>query len=141
MRYRTSWGGFLRLVIFVLAIIWVVTTARGRIYGWVDAQIEPGGEPGDPIELTIPSGASTNNVATLLENEGVISNATVFRYWLRCEGELSITGFLGCDAERTFQAGDYEIPTNLRSQMPSPCSTRVRFRRSLSTSPSPRVCA
>ena len=113
VRYRTSWGGFLRLVIFVLAIIWVVTTARGRIYGWVDAQIEPGGEPGDPIELTIPSGASTNNVATLLENEGVISNATVFRYWLRCEGELSITGFLGCDAERTFQAGDYEIPTNL----------------------------
>ena len=113
VRYRTSWGGFLRLVIFVLAIIWVVTTAGGRIYGWVDAQIEPGGEPGDPIELTIPSGASTNNVATLLENEGVISNATVFRYWLRCEGELSITGFLGCDAERTFQAGDYEIPTNL----------------------------
>ena len=113
VRYRTSWGGFLRLVIFVVAVIWVVTTARDRIYGWVDAQIEPDGEPGDLIELAIPSGASTNNVATLLENEGVISNATVFRYWLRCEGELSITGFLGCDAERTFQAGDYEIPTNL----------------------------
>ena len=28
VRYRTSWGGFLRLVIFVLAIIWVVTTAE-----------------------------------------------------------------------------------------------------------------
>ncbi|MEO0491794.1 MAG: endolytic transglycosylase MltG [Actinomycetota bacterium] len=113
VRYRTSWGGFLRLALFVLAAIWLVTTARGRIYDWVDAQIEPDGDPGDLIELTIPSGASTNNVATLLENEGVISNATVFRYWLRCEGELSITGFLGCDAERTFQAGDYEIQQNL----------------------------
>ena len=113
VRYRTSWGGFIRLILLVIAIIWLITTVRGRIYGWVDAQIEPEGDPGDLVEITIPNGASTNNVATILENEGVISNATVFRYWLRCEGELSITGFLGCDAERTFQAGEYEIPTNL----------------------------
>ncbi|MEM9466269.1 MAG: endolytic transglycosylase MltG [Actinomycetota bacterium] len=113
VRYRTSWGGFLRLILFVLVVIWLFTTVRGRIYGWVDDQIEPGGQPGDAVEIVIPSGASTNNVATILENEGIISNATVFRYWLRCEGELTISGFLGCDAERTFQAGEYEINTNL----------------------------
>ncbi len=113
VRYRTSWGGFLRLVLFILVVIWLITTVRGRIYGWVDDQIDPGGQPGDLVEIVVPSGASTNNVATILENEGVISNATVFRYWLRCEGELSITGFLGCDAERTFQAGEYEINQNL----------------------------
>lgn len=113
VRYRTSWGGFLRLVLFVLVTIWLVTTVRGRIYDWVDAQIDPDGQPGDLVEIVVPSGASTNNVATILENEGVISNATVFRYWLRCEGEVSITGFLGCDAERTFQAGEYEINQNL----------------------------
>ncbi|MEM9201870.1 MAG: endolytic transglycosylase MltG [Actinomycetota bacterium] len=113
VRYRTSWGGFLRLVLFVLVIIWLITTVRGRIYGWVDAQIEPDGPAGELVEITIPSGASTNNVATILETEGVISNATVFRYWLRCEGELTIRDFLGCDAERSFQAGDYEINQNL----------------------------
>ena len=113
VRYRTSWGGFLRLVLLILAVIWLVTTVRGRIYGWVDAQIEPDGPEGDLVELTIPTGASTNNVATILENEGIISNATVFRYWLRCEGELTITGFLSCDAERGFQAGEYEINQNL----------------------------
>ena len=48
---------------------------------------------------SIPSGASTNNVATSLEGANVIQNATVFRYWLRCEGELTISGFLGCDTE------------------------------------------
>ena len=113
VRYRTSYGGVLRFAIFILLIVWLIFAARSRIYGWVDAQIDPDGQPGDLVEIVVPSGASTNNVATILENEGVISNATVFRYWLRCEGELSITGFLGCDAERTFQAGEYEINQNL----------------------------
>jgi UPF0755 protein len=113
VRYRTSWGGFLRIVAFVILVIFLVTTIRGRIYSWVDNQIEPGGQLGDAITLTIPDGASTNNVATQLANDGIISNATVFRYWLRCEGELSITGFMGCDAEKTFQAGEYELYENM----------------------------
>ena len=114
VRYRTSWGGFLRLVAFVLISIWLVFAVRDRIYNWVDDQIVPAGPQGEqPIEFVIPSGASTNNVATSLEGAGIIKNATVFRYWLRCEGELSITGFLGCDTERTFQAGEYELYENM----------------------------
>ena len=113
VRYRTSWGGFLRVIGFVIFVIILVTSIRGRIYSWVDNQIEPGGQLGDAIALTIPDGASTNNVATQLANDGIIRNATVFRYWLRCEGELSIAGFMGCDAEKTFQAGEYELYENM----------------------------
>lgn len=114
VRYRTSWGGFLRFIAFVLFSIWLVFTVRDRVYSWVDGQIEPAGLQGtEAFEFVIPTGASTNNVATSLEGANVIQNATVFRYWLRCEGELTITGFLGCDTEVTFQAGEYELYENM----------------------------
>ena len=115
VRYRTSWGGFLRLVALVLFATWLVFAVRGRIYNWIDDQIIPDGPRGtQPIEFTIPTGASTNNVATALEGAGVVNNATVFRYWLRCDGELTISGFLGCDTDVTFQAGEYELFENMR---------------------------
>lgn len=113
VRYRPAWGGFLRFVIFVGLVVAAVIWARGRVYQWVDTQITPGGEPGEEVELTIPSGASVNEVAAALDSAGVISNATVYRYWLRCEGELTITGFLGCEAEKSFQAGEYRLRTGM----------------------------
>ena len=113
VRYRPFWGGFVRIVVIgvivVLAVLWV----RGRIYDWVDAQVTPGGLPGDAIELTIPQGASVNEIAGELQSEGVISNATVFRYWLRCDGELTIAGFLGCDSVVAVEAGDYILRENM----------------------------
>ena len=33
--------------LFILVVIWLITTVRGRIYGWVDDQIDP--EPGTPM--------------------------------------------------------------------------------------------
>ena len=113
VRYRPFWGGFARLVL--LATIVVVTAAwtRDRIYEWVDDQIAPGVEAGSAVELTIPQGASVNEVAGELQSLGVISNATVFRYWLRCEGELTITGFLGCDSVTSVEAGDYVLYENM----------------------------
>ncbi len=113
VRYRTSWGGFLRIVALIIIVIWLVGAVRGRIYGWVDDQIEPAGDQGALVEFNIPDGASTNGVATELVNSGIVHNATVFRYWLRCDGELSITGFLSCDGEKSFQAGDYELYENM----------------------------
>jgi UPF0755 protein len=113
VRYRSSWGGFLRLVFFVVLIIFAVMWVRGRIYSWIDAQIEPSGAVGELVDLTIPEGASTNDVASVLDSEGIISNATVFRYWLRCDGQITITGFLGCDTETAFQAGDYQLNRNM----------------------------
>lgn len=113
VRYRPNWGGFARSVLLILLLIWMVFTAREWFYDWVDRQVEPSGPQGELVELSIPSGASTNSVATLLEGSGVISNSTVFRYWLRCDGSITLTGFLSCDSERTFKAGDYELNTNM----------------------------
>ncbi len=113
VRYRPFWGGFARLVVVIVVVVLAVGWARGRIYGWVDAQIAPEGLPGDAVELTIPQGASVNEIAGELQSAGVISNATVFRYWLRCDGELTITGFLGCDSVVAVEAGDYVLYENM----------------------------
>ena len=113
VRYRPFWGGFARLVVLVVVVVLAVVWVRGRVYGWVDAQITPEGLPGDAVELTIPQGASINEIAGELQGAGVISNATVFRYWLRCDGELTITGFLGCDSVVAVEAGDYILYENM----------------------------
>ena len=113
VRYRPFWGGFARLVVLVVVVVLAFGWVRGRIYGWVDAQITPEGLVGDAVELTIPQGASVNEIAGELQSAGVISNATVFRYWLRCDGELTITGFLGCDSVVAVEAGDYVLYENM----------------------------
>jgi UPF0755 protein len=120
VRYRTSWGGFLRIVALVVLVLVVIVTARSRVYGWIDDQIEAGGDHGDEVPFTIETGAAVNDVATKLADAGIINNATVFRYWLRCDvpngGEITITGFLGCDTEVQFQAGDYTLYENMTYQ-------------------------
>ena len=113
VRYRPFWGGFARLVVLIVVMVLAIGWVRGRIYGWVDAQITPEGLAGDAVELTIPQGASINEIAGELQSAGVISNATVFRYWLRCDGELTITGFLGCDSVVAVEAGDYVLYENM----------------------------
>ena len=113
VRYRPFWGGFVRLVVLAALVVAAVLWGRGRVYDWVDSQIAPDGDFGSAVELTIVPGTSVNAIAGELQSAGVISNATVFRYWLRCEGELTITGFLGCDSVTDVDAGDYILRENM----------------------------
>ncbi len=117
VRYRTSWGGIFRIVLLILLALFAAGWIRGRVYGWIDAQVNPAGPIGAEVDFNIPNGASTNDVATLLASNNLVGNGTVFRYWLRCGGDtggrITITGFLGCNAERTFEAGDYVLNKNM----------------------------
>ncbi len=117
VRYRSHWGGFLRLLGVVVVIFLLVTTIRGRIHDWIDDQIVPSGPLGEPVIFTIGNGEAVNQIATNLDNAGVIGNATVFRYWLRCDGpnggEITISGFLRCDLDTSFEAGEYAIFENM----------------------------
>ena len=67
---------------------------------WVKGKIDPGGAPGEEIALTIPEGATTADIAELLADEGVISDAGVFGYYVQFTGGAS------------FQAGDYTLVRN-----------------------------
>ena len=61
---------------------------------WVVREIGAG-SPGDDVEITIPVGASTTQIAAILDGKGVIRSARFFRIYTRVTGEGN------------FEAGDY----------------------------------
>lgn len=49
---------------------------------WFMRQLNPG-SPGAEVTVVIPQGASTVQIATLLEDRGVIKNSTIFQFYLK----------------------------------------------------------
>jgi len=78
-------GVFLVLVLALLGLGW-----------WVNRQVYPS-KPGDAVELNIPAGSSTSDIAQLLKDRGVITNTEVFTLYLRFEGQGS------------FKAGTFQL--------------------------------
>jgi UPF0755 protein len=73
----------LRKALWVLGGLVAFALAVFALGGWwVVRQIDPG-DAGEPVEVTIPTGATVAQAATLLEDRGVITNATVFQYYAR----------------------------------------------------------
>ena len=64
---------------------------------WVQRQVNPPGESGPQVRITVDQGMSTADIGSLLEREGVIANADVFKYYVRLTGVGSI------------EAGDYSL--------------------------------
>ena len=81
--------------VLVGAVLTVFLVAGAGLV-WIRNQIDPG-SAGKPVLVTVPRGLSTSGVADLLERKGVITNATVFRYYAELKG-------LG-----PIQAGDYQL--------------------------------
>lgn len=80
-------------VFLLIAALWTKS--------WVDDRLDPPGEEGSELVVNIPLGASTNDIARILEQDGVVANSTVFRYYLRYK-----------DAD-DFQAGNYIFNENM----------------------------
>lgn len=90
-----------RVVTVVVGVFALLVVAAGAAGIWVQRQIDPSGEPGAEIAVVIPTGSSTSAIASLLEDEGIITNAQVFRYYARFQGD-----------DGGFQAGEYLLQTN-----------------------------
>jgi uncharacterized YceG family protein len=90
-----------RVLLFVagFGVIVLVSGFYGK--NWVDDQLDPPGEPGEFVLVEVPQGASTNDIVRILEEESVVANGTVFRYYLRYK-----------DAPE-FQAGEYTFQRNM----------------------------
>ncbi len=74
----------------VLGALLALLIAGGITIGWIKAQISPSGPPGPEVQVTVAEGMSTSEIAELLQEQGVISNATVFTYYARFKGADSI---------------------------------------------------
>lgn len=96
-------SGPLRRVAIVVVVLAVLVGGSGiTLLRWVNNEIHPPGDPGEPVEFTIEQGDTTNETANNLAAEGIIGNATVFRYWLRRQ-----------DGPKTFQSGKYDLAKNM----------------------------
>ncbi len=92
---RASSGGQSRWVVVGLSLMAFVAIGLLSVGWWVRGQIDPG-SPGEAVEFTVQAGSTTADIARLLETKGVISNPTVFEWYLRFNGG------------GPFKAGDYE---------------------------------
>ena len=87
-----------------LTILMAVAAAGALVLAvagfWVYRQMNPSGGPGEEVVLAIPAGTSTRAIAQLLEDEDIITNATIFRAYLKVRGGAP------------FQAGRYRLREN-----------------------------
>jgi UPF0755 protein len=90
-----------RVLLFAAGLATIMAIAGFYVKNWVDDQLDPPGEPGEFVIVDVPQGASTNDIVRILDEEGIIANGTVFRYYLRYK-----------DAGE-FQAGEYTFQTNM----------------------------
>lgn len=89
-----------RWVVLVAALGALAMAVLGVGGVWVQRRIDPPGPPGEEIVLVIPEGASTAKIGELLEAEGVIASARVWRWYMKVKGAGG------------FQAGRYSLATN-----------------------------
>jgi UPF0755 protein len=62
---------------------------------WVERRLHPRGPVGPEVAVTVAPGTSTGGIGTLLEREGIVADATVFRWYVKLLGA------------GPFQAGDF----------------------------------
>jgi UPF0755 protein len=80
--HRSRW----RTAAWVLgAAVAILVVVGGVGAWWFMGQVDPG-DPGEQVSFTVPEGSSTSDIATLLEAEGVVGNATVFQLYTRWKG-------------------------------------------------------
>src|SRR5699024_722111 len=88
----------LMLLIFTLLIIIGVISG----YFYVKSALKPVDSDNDtPVEFEVPLGSSTSDIAQQLEENGLIKNSKVFRFYVKFKNYSE------------FQAGDYALAPSL----------------------------
>lgn len=82
-------------ILLGLALTFLVLAGSAVL--WIEHQINPPGASGPAVRVTVAQGMSTSDIARLLQREGIIANASVFKYYARLTGLGSI------------EAGDYTL--------------------------------
>lgn len=66
-----------------LCFVLIIALVIGASGYWLMNQVNPSGGDGQPVTLVIPNDAGLATIARLLEEKGVVSNATIFRYYAK----------------------------------------------------------
>lgn len=89
-----------RWLVAILVVVGLVAAVVGGSMWWYRNQVDPPGGPGEEVQVQIPEGATTSDVGSILDDEGVISGATLFNFYV---GGKDLTAV---------QAGSYTFRAN-----------------------------
>lgn len=101
---RIEEARLVRRIVFILSIIIILLIGGGITggYYYLKSALQPvAPEDKTTVNIEIPIGSSVGNIARILEENGIIRDATVFRYYIKFKNESG------------FQAGDYEFSPSM----------------------------
>jgi UPF0755 protein len=89
-----------RRIVFIISFIIFISLGVGLAFGY--SYIKSALQPVDPtnskpIDITIPMGSSTTKIANILEENQIVKDGKIFRYYIKFKNEGD------------FQAGDYKL--------------------------------
>jgi UPF0755 protein len=87
-----------KIMVVALGVFIVFALLAGVLGFWAYRQLFPSRGPGPEIVLDVPTGSSTSSIADLLEKKNVISNAFLFKLYLKVKNG------------GPFLAGTYRMP-------------------------------
>jgi UPF0755 protein len=87
---RASW--YVRWTVYaILVILTVGVLVAGSLGWWYLNEINPKGDPGIAVNFTVNPGETAESLSYRLEDEGFITNARVFRWYVERQGGLELT--------------------------------------------------
>lgn len=87
---RASW--YVRWAVYSLfAILTVGVLVAGSLGWWYLNEINPKGDPGIAVNFTVNPGETVESLSYRLQDEGFITNARVFRWYVERQGGLELT--------------------------------------------------
>ena len=93
-----------RFIAFILVLVLLIVLLSGMLFmNWLgkgSGPLEPGSE--ETVLVTVPRGTSTDGIGELLESQGLISDAFVFRLKSKLEGH-----------DGKFRAGEYYLSSGM----------------------------
>ena len=100
IRTPSARGGCARWLAVLGGVVLLGLGAAAYGWFWYQGEIDPGGEPGPPVAVVVPAGATSGDIGQLLADSDVITSSRVWGWYLRLNGG------------GPFQAGEYTLPTN-----------------------------
>ncbi|WP_418909806.1 endolytic transglycosylase MltG [Bacillus pinisoli] len=97
---KHSEAKLVRRIVLIASLVIFISLTAGVIFGYkyIESALQPvNPSNSEPVEVTIPIGSSTTSIANILEENEIIKNAKVFKYFVKFKNESG------------FMAGDYVL--------------------------------
>lgn len=75
----------------LLTLVTVALLVAGVVGWWYIHQINPAGDPGDPVAFTVSEADTLQSVSERLEAEGFVRDAGLFRWYVERHGGIELT--------------------------------------------------